>query len=279
MGAFLHNYDSRGPVPQEPTYSVKDQFLKAIEQRNRGVSPTAGLPSDAYPTPSPRGNLQADTVFHYSPVHDLESLWWIAVYFVMNKETAPVIPPSQQARPSALSLTEDHRRFARSLFYTLDARAETMRNLRNSAFDKHVKTLPDHLQPICDGLVHLRQTLSTHYYMTEAPESKSSDSIEPLYVEFRAIFGNLARMLLAQDITVTPISPDPNEDGMLPSAVRCLASARTTRDAQPTPNSKRKSRTEDLPSLPVPKKHKSSGSAEASSNVSKGTGSVSSKAK
>ncbi|KAI0093394.1 hypothetical protein BDY19DRAFT_990038 [Irpex rosettiformis] len=41
-------------------------------------------------------------IFLYNPTHDLESLWWIAVYFVVNRETSLVVPASSRDGPAPM---------------------------------------------------------------------------------------------------------------------------------------------------------------------------------
>lgn len=159
----------------------------------------------------------AHSLFRHNPVHDLESLWWIAVYFVMNKETwpTPADPGAQDMHPP---LTDDQRSYASSLFHTREARIVAMANLFHSPFDAQAMTWPAHLLEICKRLVELRRFLRAHYNTIEdadfSPEDPEAIHLE-LYIEFKNVFTAVVQDLHVQDITIAPIAPDPNEEGML----------------------------------------------------------------
>ncbi|KAI0810839.1 hypothetical protein BC629DRAFT_1008805 [Irpex lacteus] len=235
--------------------------------------------------------------FYYNPVHDLESLWWIAVYFVINKETrlAPVtLPPQSAASPDdppqdtqafTSPLTDAQRKYARELFYTRLARRLALDY--DSDFDDQAKTWPAHLQPICQRLITLKNSLRRHYKKIERVDHViTKDVCGVLYQTFADTFYTIACDLSAQDIIVAPMAPDPYAEGMwLPA--RQMAESASSSSATEATNSKDKSGTQDHSShgtVPVPRKHgyqtRSSTSAEASTNTaSREGGSVPDKGK
>lgn len=197
----------------------KDDLVASVLRRGAPSSPEPKPQSDEpdAESGSEGASQPPHSTFRYNPVHDLESLWWIAVYFVMNKETWPTPddPGSQDTHPP---LTDDQRSYASSLFYTPQARYLAMADILHGPFDAQAMTWPAHLLEICKRLVELRRFLRAHYNTIEdadfSPEDPQAIHLE-LYTKFKKVFTAVVQDLRVQDITVAPISPDPNEEGML----------------------------------------------------------------
>ncbi|KAI0088535.1 hypothetical protein BDY19DRAFT_906557 [Irpex rosettiformis] len=203
-GMYLYSSGSRKPrVSENQRQSIQD-IAKRMNRQNRD---NIRVPRDEGRTDSSR-QLPPEKVFHYNPTHDLESLWWIAVYFVINKETTPTaafdstlamgpqsvstanhevsVPfggalASEAAQqlvdstdstpsPPTSSLTVEQRQYARQLFYSREARFMAMCSEVRSEFDNKAMGWPTHLKAICMTLIKLRENLRKHYTIIEKPE-------------------------------------------------------------------------------------------------------------
>ncbi|KAJ3559365.1 hypothetical protein NM688_g393 [Phlebia brevispora] len=89
--------------------------------------------------PSPPHHIRPYVKFSYNPLHDLESLWWIAVYFIVKKVATRTVenpatsgkeskwdPRPQQAYAAELFTTEGGRYKAVALSGTFHARAQAV---------------------------------------------------------------------------------------------------------------------------------------------------------
>lgn len=196
---------------------------------------------------SPVTQVAESQIFHYNPVHDLESLWWIALYFVINKETRPATSQPTAAgssEPSTITHPnhEDHTpssshadtppqpgsnvppdaetRFdcPRSLFYDGRARLAALRDTNNTALNGHLKWLPKHIFEIAQRLILLRNTLCRHYKKIEGPGNDVDElarTEKEIYMAFLGTFQDIRKLLENRDIIVSSLPPDPNESGLL----------------------------------------------------------------
>ena len=76
---------------------------------------------------SPVESTQTPIAFYYNPLHDLESLWWVGTYFIVNKDVVcwprregfalnPAFAESEEAHCTRL---DNQVRWAQPLFYQL----------------------------------------------------------------------------------------------------------------------------------------------------------------
>ncbi len=174
-----------------------------------------GASSDSEMSEPPAGSStisEAKQPFFYNPLHDLESIWWIAIYFVVNKETelAPKEPGVGTVKHTPL--TEDQRVYTRSLFYDWATRFMAIRMVTGSPLDRHLSSLPSHLSMISTELIDLRKKLVNHYMKIEEPGFVITKTVcQDLYGHFTKAFKKIARSLAKQDIWVAPIKRNPNE--------------------------------------------------------------------
>ncbi|KAI0954296.1 hypothetical protein AcV7_007565 [Taiwanofungus camphoratus] len=101
--------------------------------------PFEAIMASARPShPTPRVGLEIPKVpvtqekpgVKYNPLHDLESCWWLAVYFVLNKRVVHI----GDSAPSSVyddKLAEEQMRYARGLFHTLLGRSDALTFSRN----------------------------------------------------------------------------------------------------------------------------------------------------
>ncbi|KAI0689292.1 hypothetical protein BC835DRAFT_1308429 [Cytidiella melzeri] len=169
--------------------------------------------------------------FKYNPTHDLESLWWVAAYFVVNKETFLASPRSSSDSPVTptdlhSSLTEEQRTYARSLFYGYPERLVAMNSTRSTPIDEHMRSLPSYLSDVCEGLIKLRQKLRAHYEKIERPGYSIDKTVcSRLYKVFIDTFAALVQGLETQDIIVKPIPRDPDQEGLRVDTARASTTA------------------------------------------------------
>lgn len=155
--------------------------------------------------------------FSYNPLHDLESIWWIAVYFVVNKETGLAIrkrPISGEAESvNYAHLTEDQRKYARSLFHDFGVRLMAIRSTGATPFDDHLRSLPSHLSHIAEKLIYLRKKLCTRYKEVEQPGFVIDKTVcGSLYTLFDEAFEEIVGALSEEDVFVAPLKPDPRQE-------------------------------------------------------------------
>lgn len=247
----------------EPLPADDDDFFDSSES------------SEPEPEPDP------PRTFRYNPVHDLESLWWIAVYFSVNKETrcaertqsnavasssrSSTVPGSNHAespqhRVTNHRLTRKQRTYARKLFYTEKDRILALRG-GVTALDKHIRSLPKHIRKLGKKLILLRDTLCAHYTAIESAGrdvDKSAREETAVYSQFFQTFEAIVKDLLVQDIIVSPLPADSDEEGVKASSKASRISAQESTNI--SNQSKRKSgeNEQQASSSSQPKKRKNS---------------------
>ena len=235
--------------------------------------------------------------FRYNPTHDLESLFWIALYFVINKEARPAVSsdsvslpqnmesyppntPNQQSHSSSQTL---------SLHYTADARQRTVardlfynQNARMAALVSDVplreyfltRQEPALLPVIGWDLCELRATLYQHYITIGKPGYHIDNSVcqkSHLYAAFESCFSSIIGIIdETQDLVVSRIPPDLNVDGVLRSASHTPSRASLLSALKSKLKRKAALETPRTSVLPVPKRSKP---AQDSSETSETSGS------
>ncbi|KAI0689963.1 hypothetical protein BC835DRAFT_217918 [Cytidiella melzeri] len=168
---------------------------------------------------------QKPNEFSYNPIHDLESIWWIAVYFVVNKETSIAARDNQGTADENQAgvdtrLTEKQLLYARSLFYGAKARSDAVSipHTTDNPLDNHLRGLPSHLSLVCTELIELRQALRTHYATIESPEFNIDKMVcDELYEDFMQAFQFIIVALYEQDVTVRALPAFTREEAPVES--------------------------------------------------------------
>lgn len=146
---------------------------------------------------------------HYNPLHDMESLWWIAAHFVINR-----IIGDRSADQRSMALLETQRAYARDLFYDDDTKCRHWLMVTNYFFEPRIALLHPTIQPIAKLLDDLRRKLASAY--TEAEKDTSSidhTAADALYYEpFAETFSLISQMPEFQDVHLYPF-----EDFIAPS--------------------------------------------------------------
>lgn len=135
--------------------------------------------------------------FKYNPLHDLESLWWVAVYYVVGKN--PVVPDDRDTAE-----VDAKRKLSAELFSTPTSRVRCI--LVNNAFARDVRCLHPSLRQSAKALQTARSTLVKTYRSveTDIPELDHIDwnAADRVYEEFIQQFSSIALALAAEDIEV-----------------------------------------------------------------------------
>lgn len=98
-----------------------------MQRMKRGESPIALVEN----TPSSSENKRPFPSFRYNPVHDLESLWWIAAFFVVHQ-----LPPlDAEHGVEDVRRSRAQRQLARDLFWTGSRRLDVLRASGSFAAD------------------------------------------------------------------------------------------------------------------------------------------------
>ncbi|KAJ3555204.1 hypothetical protein NM688_g2708 [Phlebia brevispora] len=192
----IQNYEYiRGPTPP-PSSSLGKFDMKSIWeyiQRSTSTEP-----------PSPPRESKPRPAFRYSPLHDLESLWWIALYFLFKKEpylenvsdfTEPLSDPQWDRTAQYVC--------AEQLFRVPMARWEVL--MGPIGFETKQELLHPLVKPIAELLNVLRLRLLGRYWGLE----KDANSIdhkcaEGLHRIFVRIFLSIAKQ--AANIKVRPLA-------------------------------------------------------------------------
>lgn len=143
------------------------------------------------PLPSSR-----DIPFHYNALHDLESLWWIAVYFIVNKQ---VIVDGEPQRP-----TKTHIDQAKKIFHGGEHRLRILSG--PTEFNSIIQQLHPSVQEIARQLNHLRKDLVSAYFQAEQDLCAIDHTVGAALVRsFASDFVDISQRLRDSDITVRPL--------------------------------------------------------------------------
>lgn len=188
--------------------------------------------------------------FQYNVLHDLESLWWVAVYFVINKN---IVPTSQNIDGNWQTPVSDaHYDYAAQLLQHV---GRTQAIVCRGWFKQRLEVLPPTILPIAKLLEDLRIHLVTAYAVLESTDTPDSNAVHArgLHEQFASIFRRIAED--AQDLTATPLQDDSDDSDVMISRKRGRSELeREISHAEPVPPSKRvkigKKRQLRLPSRP-----------------------------
>ena len=163
-------------VPPERVLSF-DELDEYIRARRQGVR-----------------TAQTEVPFFHNHLHDLESLWWVAVWVVFYNYFSE--GTSSRDRPSfTLQDAEDQLNLACILFPPfLDSITRQLGFQYAESFRVTCDQLPGNKRVICGGLDLLRRLLISHYTVIEAGHPQSVDpssSKDDIYVHFTRLFSTL----------------------------------------------------------------------------------------
>lgn len=111
----------------------------------------------------------------YNPLHDMESLWWIAAYFVIKREAIADAESKLVQQPDSLKA---QLAYAWTLFHGgRQRRLDTISNMVDR-FSDHIGDLHPAVQPIARTLDQLRGQLLEAYQAAEKDLDKDPESID-----------------------------------------------------------------------------------------------------
>ena len=144
--------------------------------------------------PSPNQNE-----FRRNPLHDLESLWWIAVYFLVNRQVIDPIPDVGEAE--RLRATQQDELFA-DLFRHFQERQNNLQ--KDGIFAKGVQCLHPSLKSAALIVDKARKSLSTQYRRKERNINSINRRVAgDLYEEFQVYFKEVAAGFSERDVKVS----------------------------------------------------------------------------
>ncbi|KAF7799154.1 hypothetical protein EIP86_010385 [Pleurotus ostreatoroseus] len=186
---FAHK--PRPPKPAQPRMSIQEHrdlarnvlskdLLQYQAKRVRPHTPSEPPEEEKYPSagqsalPPPADPEPPVIPFRYNPLHDLESLWWVAVYFLLKREMRASAPDTLDHEDTAIRDREEQRKYA------------------------------DELHPVARALEDLRQDLVARYTEVEKdPASIDFTCAGGLHERFVAAFQVIAENPDLKDITVS----------------------------------------------------------------------------
>ncbi|OSD06923.1 hypothetical protein PYCCODRAFT_1431118 [Trametes coccinea BRFM310] len=158
-------------TPKSDAGQQKLRFGGLLKMKKDNVQPLTQDP----PPPLP---------FRYHPLNDWESIWWVAVYMVVNR----VVEPCDD---SNLERLDTQREIARQLFYTGSGRKHFFRP-NFSALDNKLKSALDpRMQKIMTHLNGIRFDLHHAYTEVEADPTRYPDAERSLELITPSVFTNM----------------------------------------------------------------------------------------
>ena len=135
--------------------------------------------------------------FRYNPLHDMESLWWIAVYLVINRE----VDVEDTSDEVAARLIQQ-KRFAAQLFHRKDERYLAITS--NNFFLRHLPQLHPSLSTVGSMLFETLVLLCDAYLEAEKSDVPDCRAADDLHEEFHRCFQTAMESLATRDIHVRP---------------------------------------------------------------------------
>ncbi len=170
---------------------TSDEFRKLLSNLESATGP---YPSDSS---SYRAIPQPPFPFRYNPLHDLESLWWIAVYFIFTTEVKNYANMDEKGKARQRRLDEH----VLKLFCNFTHRKLDMMDSWNERFSTRCQSLHPSIRPIGEDLERARILLATTYRQCE--KKYRTITLEPL----EGLHDNIQKLFLSisQEIGKLPI--------------------------------------------------------------------------
>ncbi|KAF7790435.1 hypothetical protein EIP86_001390 [Pleurotus ostreatoroseus] len=165
--------------------------------------------------------------FRYNALHDLESLWWVAVYFLIKRR----VVDETQDPPTAedLAALGPQCRLAHQLFEGNEGRIHTVTAL--GTFAGHGRKLHPSLHRVAILLDQLRQELFTAYVTQEA-DPLSTDLVPDIHSAFIQTFLGIADAPLGHITLLALPSIDAGGNVILPDVHATRGAKRTRNDCE-----------------------------------------------
>ncbi|EED78860.1 predicted protein [Postia placenta Mad-698-R] len=149
--------------------------------------------------------------FRYNPLHDIESLWWVAIYFVLNTSVVKVggEPPSMDA--SQRGHYSSQRMYTEFLARSSHARFMALRY--ETDLKKQMVYLHAAIRGIAIKLNEIREQLVSCYLKAEQDLGAIDHTVghDLLYNVFITLFGKIISKLQEKDIQIDILRNDPRQ--------------------------------------------------------------------
>ncbi|CCM06760.1 uncharacterized protein FIBRA_09058 [Fibroporia radiculosa] len=148
---------------------------------------------------------RSDVIFRYNPMHDFESLWWISVHVLFNKQ---VVMVNEKSPPS-----HDYRRqrtWAAGVFYGLSARQSAL-SAGNTDFQDAIETLCPDLRRFGKMVHALKDALLKRYIdiekdISKLPRRTAAGEVPRRFIRGFGVLGCSKSNEKHQEILIGPIS-------------------------------------------------------------------------
>ncbi|KAJ3558272.1 hypothetical protein NM688_g1021 [Phlebia brevispora] len=193
-------------LPPRLTKSLRKYTLKEmLEAKRTGVEledDPIKLLMASFPRPrpfDPKARKIPGVCYH--PLHDLESLWWVAVWFLMTKEV--VHPDPDEGETFVASKAQ--RKFAKDLFGDPSTRRNAL--VDHYKFMDQIEGLPRIPQNLAMALNVLREFLVEKYHVVDTElETIGNGCAGDLYDKFCEVFEAILKVPEAEVCTLRPIT-------------------------------------------------------------------------
>ncbi|KAJ3557297.1 hypothetical protein NM688_g1545 [Phlebia brevispora] len=191
----IQSYIFSNPNPFSPSRTLNPPRLATPE---RSSSPAAELPTpadsnDSYEIPN-------HPIFRYNALHDMESLWWVAVYAIFNRE---VDAPLDDGHNTA---SEKQRLHAENMFGNREDRFHTL--VMPRGFVQKIPSLHPSIRHAACILDNMRRSLVRWYHKVEADldsidHTRCAEGLSDIFVEG---FTEIAQHGASQHIRFRPFT-------------------------------------------------------------------------
>lgn len=178
-------------LPQKSEKSLRDGIVR----------PTAiDIPVKRAPiSATPGDQTVGPYTWFYNPLHDMESIFWLMLYFITNKDIVLGAPIERMDCFDFAAETEDDRRrrilahwnFGLTLFSSRQGRKDVIGT--QGVLSDHLLRNPLHpaIAPLADILCRLRNALTNHYFTIERnPPSIHHNSGQEVHDAYAALLQN-----------------------------------------------------------------------------------------
>lgn len=199
--------------------------------------------------------------FRYNPLHDFESLWWVAIHFIVKREVvdSAEVDPAMGLR----TVSDEQRIWAAELSYDPACRLSMM--VTEGMLADRISVLHPSIQPIARRLEGLRTRLTAAYRRAEADLSSLdyTTCADDVYKWFRQRFLEIARSPSYSNVNLRPFSTSAETTKHTDHSSRQNTSSSAN---SMTSGSKRSERMDDLP---VEQSHRSKKARTTPEDVAK----------
>ena len=193
-------------LPQDRDRSALDLSYEGLfaspehieaDQETRAAQESESYPKlPSYPT--------TNNVFRYNPLHDMESLWWIAVYFVVRRQ--PCIDDQEQA----WNLSDPQRILIKDLFHDKTSTIRERFLKHADYFNTKMGCLHEDIRFIIKWLDGIRILLCNAYAEVEENVSAIDASASCLIrASFKLFLEGIVDSLKSKEICMVPLGNSP----------------------------------------------------------------------